>query len=108
VVYEHIGGFDTRYRIAADHDFVVKLARGPFTGYDLDRVVGNVAWGGLSSTRAAPWEALQVGLTHGLPPLRGFAYFIWKSMRLMVRTSLSLSRQRAISRWLGIRHEWLD
>jgi len=107
-VYEHIGGFDTRYRIAADHDFVVKLARGPFTGHDLDRVVGNVGWGGLSSTRAAPWEAFQVGLRHGLPPLRGFAYLIWKSMRLMVRTSFSLSRQRAISRLLGMRHEWLE
>lgn len=106
-VYEQIGPFDTRYRIAADHDFVVRLVRGPFEGRDLGVVVGNVAWGGLSSTRQAPREALRVGLSHGLSPLSGYAFCAWKLMRVTARTSLGLSIQRMLSRLLGMKHEWV-
>jgi glycosyltransferase involved in cell wall biosynthesis len=106
-VYDEIGPFDTRYRIAADHDFVVQLLRGPFTGCDLGVVVGNVAWGGLSSTRQAPKEALRVGLSYGLSPLAGYAFYAWKLLRVTARSSLSLSTQKVLSRLLKMKHEWV-
>lgn len=50
-VFDNVGMFDTRYRIAADYDFIVRCFSAPVTTRFVDVVVSRMRMGGVSDER---------------------------------------------------------
>jgi len=69
-VYREVGGFDLNYRIAADYDMVLRLAR-RFPMYFVDQPVTLMAAGGISYRQMGRTfkEAARVSIDHGRPIL---------------------------------------
>ncbi|MEN9699210.1 MAG: hypothetical protein RLZZ301_408 [Bacteroidota bacterium] len=71
-VYAHVGGFDTRYRIAADYDFILRVFQTPnLKIHYLPQVLMLMRQGGasskLSNLVAKSKEDLQIMQANGLP-----------------------------------------
>jgi len=71
-VYAKVGGFDTRYRIAADYDFILRVFRTPnLKIHYLPQVLMLMRQGGasskLSNLVAKSKEDLQIMRANGLP-----------------------------------------
>lgn len=68
---EAIGGFDTRYRIAADYDVYVRLVQWGARELPIDKTLSEFRLGGLSSrsARATAREYRDVRIAHGANPL---------------------------------------
>lgn len=68
-VFEKFGLFSTRYKIAGDFDWYLRLAKNNVIGIHEPRVRSHMTAGGISTTqqRRALWEVMLVIWRHGLP-----------------------------------------
>jgi GT2 family glycosyltransferase len=74
-VFEQHGLFSTRYRIAGDYDWYLRLAKRGCIGYHSPKIHAHMRAGGISTTqqRRAFVEAFLITWRHGLP--------LWRAMR---------------------------
>lgn len=68
-VYEHVGLYDTRYRISADKEFTLRCLLRDVRFVVADSVLANFTVGGASSFNPGV-EALLISIRHGLPATR--------------------------------------
>lgn len=71
VVYQEIGFFDERYKVAADYDFIYRCQRSSVLFRNIDDVVTNMESGGYASKNKAisRKELLDIGLRHENNPI---------------------------------------
>jgi len=78
-VYQKVGLFDERYKVAADYDFIYRCYRSSVLFRKIDDVVTNIELGGYASNNKeiSRKELLEIGLRHGNKPmLPKMAYFM--------------------------------
>ena len=85
-VYERLGGFDTRYRIAADYDLILRVLRQlPGRAVYLPRVLVRMRLGGesnrnLGSIARKSWEDFLALRRNGLGGPAGLGAVAWKNL----------------------------
>lgn len=68
--YECMGEYDETLSIAADHEYLLRIAKSRYTGIALDIPVAELLSGGVSASVRAKWQSYQVAQRNG----RGFAW----------------------------------
>lgn len=68
-VYNTVGPFNTKYKIAGDHDMALKLIKAGYTGIDINNTIANALADGISSDFSANIESAKVALDNGRPIL---------------------------------------
>jgi glycosyltransferase involved in cell wall biosynthesis len=65
-VYEKVGNFDTRYKIAADYDFILRAKKRNFNFHAINQAITNYQSGGMSSKHVftSVMETLFIQLKH--------------------------------------------
>ena len=69
-LYETIGGFDTRFSLSADYEFILRLLEGDFKGAELKKPTGKFRSGGSSGGVATFIDTKNVLLAHNAPRIR--------------------------------------
>jgi len=79
-VYEQYGLFDTRYKIAMDYDFMLRLTLAGVRFYYLDKIIANQRLGGISSLDASKAfvEAKEIILKHGYSKFKAYFFLIYR------------------------------
>lgn len=80
-VYERVGLFDTRLKVAMDYELVLRQYRAGCRFSYLDRVLANMRYGGASDERflAARREVFAVTVAAGYPRWRAAGWFVVKA-----------------------------
>ena len=65
VLYDRYGRFDTRYRIAADYDLLLRFFRNNVGFVHLDGILSNFRHGGYSMAHSSVPEVLAIRMDHG-------------------------------------------
>lgn len=98
-IYRKVGEFDLKYRIAADYDMVLRLARS-FPMRFVDQPVTLMMAGGISYTQIGRTfkEAARVSVSHGRPVLLAYLTYLrhiltWKVARCMPASCIGLWRR---------------
>lgn len=75
--YRQLGGYDTRYPIAADYDLLLRLAESDVSFVHVDAVLADFSLTGTSQTRIrdADRDATRVRIAHGVSPVLAWARF---------------------------------
>ena len=98
-LYREVGEFDLNYRIAADYDMVLRLAR-RFPMRFVDQPVTLMAAGGISSTQLGRTfkEAARVSISHGRPVSLVYITYLrhiltWQFARMLPASCIHLLRR---------------
>ena len=98
VLYDEFGGFDETFRIAADREFVLRLASQGVNFIKIEKPLANFFLGGASSQKsfAFAWEQSRdefaIARRH---------YALFRSLRMSISTFLRLARNAIASRFLS-------
>lgn len=91
-IYERLGLFDTRFKLSADYDFVLRLMKARVQCADVPMPIGRFRLGGASGGLATWVETFSVHRKHGASRLAsGFSFF-----RSLVKSNLA----RAMPNWI--------
>lgn len=74
-VYKEIGIFDTRFKLSADYDFLLKILENDFKGFRLEEPTGIFRSGGQSGGFKTFYENKDILLSRDVP-----IFFIYKNM----------------------------
>jgi glycosyltransferase involved in cell wall biosynthesis len=64
-LYREYGTFDTKYRVAADYELLLRLFRHGVPFRHVERILANFRHGGFSADNTSAKEALEIRLEHG-------------------------------------------
>lgn len=73
VLFRRIGYFDTRFRVAADLDFINRLLLVTKHGKYVDEIAADCADDGLTSQNTQVWESMDLAVKHGRNRWQAFA-----------------------------------
>lgn len=83
-----LGMYDLTYRIASDIDLLQRVHKNSSKIKIINKPYSEQRVGGMSHSGIGPykgfWEYKKISVKNGLNPIKGFAYFIFKSMRRMI------------------------
>lgn len=88
VVYDRVGLFDTRYRVAADYDFLLRAYRGGVSFRHVEKVLANFRLGGFSARHSSSAEVLRIQRDHGY--LSAPEYLVASAKRLARNAAVRL------------------
>lgn len=71
-IYNRFGPFDTRYRVAADYDFLLRVYRGGVPFKHLEKIIANFRHGGFSSRNLSAREVLRSRFENGYSGRAGY------------------------------------
>lgn len=104
-VYESLGGYDTRYPVAADYDYLLRCVEAGVEFIRIDGVLTNFSVQGMSSrnVRATDSDSTRVRIAHGVSPIAAWARFYRRALAFATysRFSDSPAFQRAYSSYKG-------
>jgi len=104
-VFNEVCGFDLRYKIVADKDFIVKLLRASSRGVILKDITANFVRGGVSGTMACYREDKLLALNYGVSSLTAnYWLLVDLCMNFLVRI-IPLKPLRMIRRFRRQRRE---
>lgn len=89
--YAMVGPFDTGLKVAMDYDMILRIYIAGFRFHYIDAVLADMRYGGVSDERfaAARREVLAITLREGYPPLKAYAWFVYKigmnSIKMILR-----------------------
>lgn len=103
-LYREVGEFDLNYRIAADYDMVLRLAR-RFPMRFLDQPVTLMAAGGISYTQMGRTfkEAARVSVSHGCPAAAAYLTYLRRMLTWQVARRLPVSFIESWRRLRGLK-----
>ncbi|AEJ61877.1 glycosyl transferase family 2 [Spirochaeta thermophila DSM 6578] len=87
-VYKKTGLFDTRYRIAADHDMALRIIKRGFIPVYVERVIGKVRGGGISDSIGANEEFMRIAVAHGKPRWKAYLSFAFQLVKVGIQRIL--------------------
>jgi glycosyltransferase involved in cell wall biosynthesis len=103
-VYRRIGGFDTRYRVRADWDFVLRMLANGYRGVRVEGSVGRYRVGGTSDRVGTIIETRRLMREHRAPRLRTEWMFLSSAAKLWIVSSLPFPVVRRLTRLRRSRH----
>jgi glycosyltransferase involved in cell wall biosynthesis len=74
--YHQIGGYDETLRIAADHEFLLRVAQRKLSGVALNEPIAELLSGGISAGARAKWQSMLVALRYGRSRHVAFIVFV--------------------------------
>ena len=103
--YDRVGGYDERWSLAMDYDWLIRAERAGVHGVLVDAVQAEMAMGGVSDRRWAAGfaEVRAIAITHGAPRWRATAVFAYRLAkggvrRVLVRLGARAAEHR-LRRW---------
>lgn len=102
-LYHNLGAYDTRYRVAADYDFALRLMRSGAPGV---RVAGTLGWvtaGGMSDSIANLAEKRAIVRQAGAGALRASLVFASSVVKRWVTRTLPPAALARVLKWRGTR-----
>ncbi len=107
-VYDSLGGYDTRYPIAADYDYMLRCAEAGVGFVRVDGVLTNFSVHGMSSTnvRATDRDSTRVRIAHGVSPIAAWARYFRRALAFATynRFAGSAAFRRAYNKYKGRDH----
>jgi glycosyltransferase involved in cell wall biosynthesis len=103
-VYRRIGAFDTRYRVRADWDFVLRMQATGYRGVQVEGSVGRYRVGGTSDRVGTPVETRRLMRDHGAPRFWTEWRFLSTIVKLGMISVLPLPMVRRLTRLKRSRH----
>jgi GT2 family glycosyltransferase len=102
VVFDTIGGFDPRYRVAMDYDWALRAHRAGFTGVHANGVLAHMSLAGTSDRQFVRGlsEVRTIAVSHGQPKLAAWPLFGLRIVKGMAQRLLQRHAPTAIYRWL--------
>lgn len=77
VVYLHEGSFNTKYKVAADHEFSLRIHTKNYQGVEIKKVLGNIRPGGLSGKIIAKKESRDIAIEYGVNKTYAYLLFLY-------------------------------
>lgn len=102
-LYHALGGYDTRYRIAADYEFALRLLRNDATGIELPGILGWVTQGGMSDSVANLAEKRSILRSAGVGPVRAALVYASSVTKRRISALLPSSALHRLLQWRGTR-----
>lgn len=89
-VYTNIGLFNTKYKIAADYDFILRGINNKLHIAFVNKVITNFRDSGISSKRVylSYWEATRVNIDNGVCRIKAYYIFISRSLKYFIYSKL--------------------
>jgi glycosyltransferase involved in cell wall biosynthesis len=103
-VYRRIGGFNTRYRVRADWDFLLRMLAHGYRGVRVAGSVGRYRVGGTSDRLSTCLETRRLLREHRAPRLRTEWMFLSSIVKLWIVSSLPFPVVRRLTRLRRSRH----
>jgi glycosyltransferase involved in cell wall biosynthesis len=105
-VYDRIGGFDLRFPIRADYDFVLRMLEEGHKGARIETVMGRYRVGGWSDSPRTSFETRRLTLMHGAPRLHTEWRFISSLVKVWAVSVLPHRLVRRLKRLNPSRHRF--
>ncbi|TRV12912.1 MAG: glycosyltransferase [Microcystis wesenbergii Mw_MB_S_20031200_S109] len=77
LVYLQEGSFNTKYKVAADHEFSLRIHTKNYQGVEIKKVLGNIRPGGLSGKIIAKEESRDIAIEYGVNKTYAYLLFIY-------------------------------
>lgn len=77
LVYLQEGAFNTKYKVAADHEFSLRIHTKNYQGVEIKKVLGNIRPGGLSGKIIAKEESRDIAIEYGVNKTYAYLLFIY-------------------------------
>jgi len=77
-VYQQLGGFDTSFHIAADHELAVRIHDFGFKGVEIEGIVGHFLTGGISGGFETNKEIYRLATLHGKRKVDALLRLAWQ------------------------------
>ena len=85
-IYQKVGKFDTRYKIAADFDMAMRIHLHGYKAICINKVLATVVEGGISANGASSKEYMAIAVAHGKSHLKAYKdYFIQRAKQMVVK-----------------------
>lgn len=107
-IYEKIGGYNQKYRIAADHEFLLKVINLGYRGVEVMQVVGNALDGGLSSGFYSTYESALIAYRAGKKPILVIYHSLLFLLKKMIARVIGGKARIYLSKILKSRHASVD
>lgn len=75
LVYLREGAFNTNYKVAADHEFSLRIYTKNYQGVEIEQVLGNIRPGGLSGKITAKKESRDIAIEYGVNKIYAYLLF---------------------------------
>lgn len=85
---KNIGGFDIQYRIAGDHEMLLRLVKASQNGHYIPQVIGYADAGGISSNLSTIIEDYKISLLYGKPKFIALITLIYFGLRRKIKSFL--------------------
>lgn len=102
-LYQSLGGYDTRFRIAADYHFALRLLRSSAPGVSVPGTIGWVTTGGMSDSIANLKEKRAILKSAGVSDARATVIFASSLVKRWVSRLLPHAALKQLLRWRGTR-----
>ncbi|MGI9434438.1 MAG: glycosyltransferase family 2 protein [Geminicoccaceae bacterium] len=106
-LFETLGGFDQRYRVAMDYDWVLRAHLAGHRGVHAPGVLGHMTLAGTSDRRFVEGlsEVRRIAISHGQPRLRAWPLFGFRVLKGVMQRRLQrhapASIYRRLRRWIN-------
>ncbi len=89
-VYTNTGLFNTKYKIAADYDFILRCINNNLHITFVDKVITNFRDGGISNKRVylSYWEATKVNIESGLSRTKAYYILISRCFKYLIYSKI--------------------
>lgn len=77
LVYLQEGSFNTKYKVAADHEFSLRIHTKNYQGVEIKKVLGNIRPGGLSGKIIAKEESRDIAIEYGVNKTYAYLLFLY-------------------------------
>ena len=103
-VYNKLGSFSIKYKIAGDHEFLLRLIYSNFKGKNTDEIIGHVRHGGVSNGYSSTLESFMIAIKYGKNPYCAIINFLLNCTKKFIFNTIGPSYSYKLMRVLGSRH----
>ena len=106
-IFDAIGGFDKRYRVAMDYDWALRAHLAGFRGRYAPEVTGHMTLDGTSDRRFVHGlaEVRTIATAHGQSPIKAWPLFGYRALKGIVQRKLQQYAPSSLYQWL---RSWIN
>lgn len=104
--YKELGGFNSKLRLSADYDFIIRLVKSSYRGIENRKIVGAFRSGGKSGDFKTFLESRRVLITHNVSYFKANCYFLSSMFKIFLFKFLPKPLVRVLRSYRKSRHEF--